>query len=47
MLIAIGERRGRVYKASAELRRLFIKMRSEEPTEIHDPFEVKGELITA
>lgn len=45
MLIPIGERRGRVYKASDELKAVASKIRNEEPTQIPDPFETKEELI--
>ena len=45
MLIAVGERRGRIYKGSDELKKVALKIRNEEPTQIHDPFETKDELI--
>ena len=45
MLIPIGERRGRIYKASDELKTEALKIRNEEPTQIHDPFETKEALI--
>jgi hypothetical protein len=45
-LIASGERRGRVYKASDDLRKVAVKkMTVEEPTRIHDLFETKEPLI--
>ncbi len=39
MLVPTGERRGRVYNASQWLRDMWIKIRSEEPGQIPDPFE--------
>ena len=45
MLIPIGERRGRIYKASEELKAVALKIRNEEVTKIPDPFETQGELI--
>ena len=46
LLIASGEKRGRVYRASEELREVASRFRNEEPTQIHDPFETQDELIT-
>jgi Fic family protein len=39
LLVPIGERRGRIYKASDYLRQIATKIRSEEPGRIADPFE--------
>jgi len=46
MLVASGERRGRTYKASPELRGVAVRLRNEEPTQIHDPYETQDSLIT-
>jgi hypothetical protein len=45
MLIPIGERRGRIYKASDELKAVALKIRNEEVTPIHNPFETNEKLI--
>jgi len=47
MLTPHGERRGRIYKASDTLRKVALDIRQEETTRISDPFETKGELMTA
>src|ERR1041385_6261593 len=47
LLVPTGERRGRMYGASNELKELYVKIRSEEMKLIPDPFETAGELITA
>jgi Fic family protein len=46
LLVASGEKRGRIYKASPDLREMYIKIRSDEPKGIPDPFKTQ-ELITA
>lgn len=45
LLIAAGERRGRVYTASDAIREMAKRIRSEEPAQIPDPFKEKV-LIT-
>ncbi len=45
LLMASGERRGRLYTASDAIRAIAIKIRSEEPGQIPDPFQEKN-LIT-
>jgi hypothetical protein len=47
MLISKGEKRGRVYTASRDLRNVYLKIRGEEPNDIGDPFIADAELITA
>jgi Fic family protein len=46
LLIAEGERKGRSYKASDAVRQISLRIRSEEPGKIADPFE-EQDLITA
>jgi hypothetical protein len=46
-LVPSGERRGRLYGASSELKELYVKIRSEEIKQIPDPFQTVGDLITA
>lgn len=47
LLLAKGEKRGRIYQASDHLREIAIKISNEEPRQTADPFQVKGELIVA
>ena len=39
LLIAIGEKRGRTYKASDRIREIAIRIREKEPRGIPDPFQ--------
>lgn len=47
MLVPAGEKRGRIYNASQVLRDMWIKIRSEEPRQIPDPFASEEALTTA
>lgn len=47
LLLAKGERRGRIYLASDYLREIAVKISNDEPRQTVDPFQVKGELIVA
>ncbi len=44
LLLAKGERRGRIYLASDDLRQIALKISREEPKHTADPFQLKGEL---
>lgn len=39
LLVALGEKRGRIYKASDRIRQIAIKIRQKEPRLIEDPFQ--------
>ena len=46
VLISKGEKRGRIYAASQDLRNIYLEIRSGEPKEIADPFLEDSELIS-
>jgi Fic family protein len=46
LLVATGERRGRIYRASDEIRALAVKIRGSEPKGIPDPFQKGLTLIS-
>ena len=45
LLLAKGERRGRIYRASDHLRQIALQISREEPKRAADPFQAQGELI--
>jgi Fic family protein len=46
LLVPAGEKRGRIYSASEDIRALYVGIRNEELKQIPDPFEKNAALIT-